>query len=167
MATAGGWSSRRGETRSGAHAGSSRGSASIEREAVRLERQLRLQAQGSVVGNITLARLVGEWWANKPRLAPTTQANYRDNIDKHIIPTLGDKRVSDIRPRLVAAFLQRLSGRARSQPGDCSEGAHGAVRRAVVRGGHGVRGVQRRHEGAPLGAITGDSPELITEVPHP
>jgi integrase len=84
------------------------GSASTEREAVKLERQLRLQAQGGVVGNITLARLVNEWWASKPRLAPTTQANYRDNLDKHIIPALGEKRVSDIRPRLVATFLQRL-----------------------------------------------------------
>lgn len=84
------------------------GSAATEREAVRLERQLRLQAQGGVVGNITLARLVREWWASKPRLAPTTQANYRDNLDKHILPALGEKRVSDIRPRLVAAFLQHL-----------------------------------------------------------
>jgi integrase len=84
------------------------GSAASEREAVKLERQLRPQAQGGVVGNITLARLVQEWWASKPRLAPTTQANYRDNLDKHIIPALGGKRVSDIRPRLVATFLQRL-----------------------------------------------------------
>jgi integrase len=84
------------------------GSAETEREAVKLERQLRLQAQGGVVGNITLARLVKEWWASKPRLAPTTQANYRDNLDRHIIPALGEKRVSDIRPRLVATFLHRL-----------------------------------------------------------
>lgn len=84
------------------------GSTQTEREAVKLERQLRLQAQGGVVGNITLARLVNEWWASKPRLAPTTQANYRDNLDRHIIPALGEKRVSDIRPRLVATFLHRL-----------------------------------------------------------
>jgi integrase len=86
------------------------GSAPTEREAVKLERQLRLQAQGGVVGNITLDRLVKEWWASKPRLAPTTQVNYRDNLDNHILPDLGEKRVSEIRPRLVAAFLERLQG---------------------------------------------------------
>jgi hypothetical protein len=84
------------------------GSAATEREAVRLERQLRLQAQRGVVGNISLARLVKDWWASHPHLAPTTQANYRDNLDRHIIPALGEKRVTDIRPRLVATFLQRL-----------------------------------------------------------
>jgi len=51
------------------------GSATTEREAVRLERRLRLHVQGGVVGTITLGDLVTEWWVSKPRLAPTTQAN--------------------------------------------------------------------------------------------
>jgi hypothetical protein len=87
------------------------GSATTEREAVRLERRLRLQVQGGAVGTITLADLVTEWWASKPRLAPTTQANYRDNLDNHILPVLGSKRVEDIRPRLVGAFLQHLQAK--------------------------------------------------------
>jgi integrase len=84
------------------------GSATTEREAVRLERRLRLQAQGGVVGGIRFSRLVEEWWASTPRLAPTTQANYRDHLDNHILPVLGDKRVEEIRPRLVGAFLRHL-----------------------------------------------------------
>ena len=92
------------------------GSATTEREAVRLERRLRLQVQGGVVGTITLADLVTEWWASKPRLAPTTQANYRDNLDNHILPVLGSKRVEDIRPRLVGAFLQHLQAKKGLSP---------------------------------------------------
>jgi len=84
------------------------GSATTEREAVRLERQLRLQARAGAVGSITLSRLVEEWWASKPRLAPTTRANYRDQLDNHILPVLGGKRVEDIRPRAVGAFLEHL-----------------------------------------------------------
>jgi integrase len=84
------------------------GSAVTEREAVRLERQLRLQARSGAVGSITLSRLVEEWWAGRPRLAPTTRANYRDHLDSHILPVLGRKRVEDIRPRVVAAFLEHM-----------------------------------------------------------
>jgi hypothetical protein len=31
-----------------------------------------------------------------------------DNLNNHILPMLGDKKVDEIRPRLVAAFLQHL-----------------------------------------------------------
>ena len=84
------------------------GSAATERDAVRLERQLRLQAGAGAVGRTTFSRLVEEWWESKPRLAPTTRANYRDHLDNHILPVLGGKRVEDIRPRVVGAFLERL-----------------------------------------------------------
>jgi integrase len=84
------------------------GSATTERGAGRLERRLRLQAQGGVVGGIALSRLVEEWWASRPGLAPPTRANYRDHLDNHILPVLGDKRVEEIRPRLVGAFLRHL-----------------------------------------------------------
>jgi hypothetical protein len=61
-----------------------------------------------IASSVRLRRLVDEWWRSNPRLAATTQAHYRDNLENHILPTLGDKKVSDIRPRLVAAFLQQL-----------------------------------------------------------
>ncbi len=49
------------------------GSTKTEREAVRLERTFRLQAQDGVTGDVTLAKLVEEWWASQPRLAATTR----------------------------------------------------------------------------------------------
>lgn len=84
------------------------GSTSTEREAVALERTLRLQAERGLNGRMTLAELVGEWWASGPRLAPTTLANYRSNVDVHILPMLGDRRLEEIRPRLISQFLQHL-----------------------------------------------------------
>jgi integrase len=84
-------------------------SAPTEREAVRLERQLRLQAEGSVTGNVRLSDVVDDSWSRGPRLAATTLANYRDNLDNHILPVLGGKKVGEIRPRLVAAYLTHLS----------------------------------------------------------
>jgi len=84
------------------------GSAVTEREAVKLERQLRIETEGGVVGSLNLARLVEEWWQSVPRLAATTQANYRANLQNHILLLLGDKKVADIRPRLVSAFLRHL-----------------------------------------------------------
>ena len=85
------------------------GSAATKRDAEKLERQLRGQAEDGVLGSITIRKLVEEWWRSAPRLAATTQANYRDNLDNHILPMLGGKKVEEIRPRLVAAFLQHLA----------------------------------------------------------
>src|SRR5271154_4212494 len=68
------------------------GSAPSEREAVKLERRLRLQAEEGVGGTITLAALVDEWWTSRPRLAATTVVNYRDNLRNHILPVLGNRK---------------------------------------------------------------------------
>ena len=57
----------------------------------------------------TLARLIERWWAAGPALAPTTRKNYRENIDRHILPALGDRKLKAIRPLLVAEFLRHLS----------------------------------------------------------
>jgi integrase len=93
------------------------GSAKTEREAVRLERALRLQAEGGVVRLATLSDVVEEWWATSPRLAATTRANYRGNLDCHVLPVLGRRKVADIRPRLVAAFLRHLADDKGLSPG--------------------------------------------------
>ena len=84
------------------------GSAKSEREAVRLERDLRLQADNQVTGTVTLSRVVEEWWESRPRLAPTTVVNYRDNLKNHILPVLGARKVGELRPRLIAGFLRSL-----------------------------------------------------------
>lgn len=85
------------------------GSAETELEAVNLERRLRLQAQRGQTTRLTLNELVQEWWAARPRLAATTLANYRSNLDVHILPTLGERLIEDVRPRLVAAYLRQLA----------------------------------------------------------
>ena len=84
------------------------GSAATERDAVRLERDLRLQAEGRMAAGAKLAAVVEEWWASRPKLAPTTAVNYRHNLESHILPVLGARKLVDIRPRLIAAFLQHL-----------------------------------------------------------
>jgi integrase len=93
------------------------GSAVSEREAVAVERQLRLQVAKGFHDQVTLATVVGEWWASGPRLAATTRVNYRQTLDKHIIPVLGAKKVADIRPRLVAAFMTHLRTEMGLKPG--------------------------------------------------
>ena len=93
------------------------GSAKTERDAVRLERTLRLQAEDGVAATATLSDVAEEWWATSPRLAATTQANYRDNLDCHILPMLGRRKVADIRPRLGAAFLRHLAEDKGLSPG--------------------------------------------------
>lgn len=87
------------------------GSASTEREAVALERGFRLQAERGLTTRLTLNELVQEWWEAHPRLAATTLANYRSNLDVHILPTLGERFVEEIRPRLVAGFLGHLAAK--------------------------------------------------------
>ncbi|MGH9076205.1 MAG: hypothetical protein ACRDY0_01915 [Acidimicrobiales bacterium] len=56
------------------------GSARTERDAVRLGRQLRIEAEDSVAGNITLAELVDQWWAtrgSRRRWRSTTGTTWR------------------------------------------------------------------------------------------
>jgi integrase len=79
-----------------------------EREAVRVERQLRLDAERSATSRARLAEVAELWWSCRPGLAPTTLVNYRDNLDNHILSLLGDKTMGEIRPRLVAIFLGHL-----------------------------------------------------------
>lgn len=90
------------------------GSAATEREAVALERQLRLQAEHGLNGRMKLSELVTEWWGQGPRLSSTTLANYRSNLDVHILPLVGDRRLDEIRPRLVAQLLQHLGDKGLS-----------------------------------------------------
>jgi hypothetical protein len=84
------------------------GSAATERDALAMEREFRRRVGAGITGRILVRGLVEEWWASGPRLAPTTAANYRLNLDNHILPVLGDKRADEIRPRLVGQFLRRL-----------------------------------------------------------
>lgn len=84
------------------------GSATSAREAVKVERTLRLRAQAGVTGDPTFAEVVQHWRASHPRLAPTTAVNYRSNLNLHVLPVLGAKRISELRPHLLAAFFVAL-----------------------------------------------------------
>lgn len=84
------------------------GSAASEREAVALEKEFARRARAGMPARLTLAQLVDEWWASRPRLAPTTAVNYRANLRLHVLPVIGDRDLDDIRPRLVAGFLRHL-----------------------------------------------------------
>ena len=85
------------------------GSAASKVEASRLERALMAQATERVAPRIMLRQVVAEWWQSGPRLAPSTRANYRMNLDRHVLPILGTRPLSEIRPRLVASFLIHLA----------------------------------------------------------
>lgn len=85
------------------------GSAASKAEALRLERALLAQTAERLAPRIILRQLVAEWWQSGPRLAPSTRANYRMNLDRHVLPLLGSRQVSEIRPRLVASFLVHLA----------------------------------------------------------
>jgi hypothetical protein len=84
------------------------GSAATERDAVELQRSFRLRVERAGGARVRLHDLVDEWWASGPRLAPTSLASYRSNLDRHVLPLLGDRYVDEIRPRLVASFMRHL-----------------------------------------------------------
>lgn len=90
------------------------GSVGTEREAVELQRTFRLRVERGLTSRLTVGELVQEWWEASPRLAATTLANYRSNLDVHILPVLGDKLVEAIRPRLLASFLRHLADKGLS-----------------------------------------------------
>ena len=92
------------------------GSASSLTEARALERRLLADSVASAPSAATVAMLVDEWWASRPRLAATTRSNYRGNLDKHILPVLGDRKVSEVRPRLIASYLRFLEEEHRLAP---------------------------------------------------
>ena len=86
------------------------GSVRTEREAVELERTFRLQVERGLTARLTVGELVQEWWEGCPRLAATTLANYRSNLDVHVLPVLGDKLVEAIRPSTRARSAATSSG---------------------------------------------------------
>jgi integrase len=79
-----------------------------EAEAETLEKRFQARADSDGSSRMHLWVLVEEWWDSKPRLAATTEKDYRARIGRHILPVLGDRPVEEIRPRLVAQYLRRL-----------------------------------------------------------
>jgi integrase len=92
-------------------------SAATKAEARKVERELMRRAVARAAPDLTVRQLVAEWWASNPRLAATTKSNYRGNLESHVLPVIGDRRISEIRPRLVSSFLQFLDHDRHLSPG--------------------------------------------------
>ena len=73
------------------------GSAATKPEALKLESRLLREVMAGLDTDITVRRLVAEWWASEPRLAPTAKMSYRENFDRHVLPIIGDRKVSEFR----------------------------------------------------------------------
>ena len=67
------------------------------------------QVEGMKTGDrsVTFAMLADEWMASA-ELASTTRRTYRSYLDRHILPALGRRRVSDLTPRDIVAFKAGL-----------------------------------------------------------
>jgi hypothetical protein len=61
-----------------------------------MEREFRCRVEAGITRRILVRDLVEEWWGGGTRLAPTTAANYKSNLDNHIVPLLGDRRADEM-----------------------------------------------------------------------
>jgi hypothetical protein len=86
------------------------GTAASEDEATALEAELRRRAAGDTTGDPSMAALIEERWSSNPRQAATTRVSYRQLLDRHVLPWIGDRSVSEMRPRLIAKLLAHLAG---------------------------------------------------------
>ena len=93
------------------------GSAATKADALKLESRFLREAVAGLDTDITVRKLVAEWWASEPRLAPTTKMNYRENLDRHVLPIIGDRKVSELRPRLISALMGHLATECGLSPG--------------------------------------------------
>lgn len=56
----------------------------------------------------TIAQLHSEWWPTKTALAPVTRRVWRAQIARHILPTIGTRRLRELRPPMIEAWHRRL-----------------------------------------------------------
>jgi len=89
------------------------------REAVAKLAELKRQATAGLPdpGRRTVADLLDAWLkAAEPNLRPKTVEGYRHICAKHVVPALGNVRLSQLEPALVEAFVAKLqaSGRRRT-----------------------------------------------------
>ncbi len=55
-------------------------------------------------GNVTLAEWAGEWMAHRSDLRPRTRELYHGLLEHHILPALGDTRLSALRPSHIRSW---------------------------------------------------------------
>src|SRR4051812_27167031 len=57
---------------------------------------------------VSVAEFAPRWLASKTRIAPGTRGLYESNLNKHTLPVLGRKRISDVRVDDVADLIADL-----------------------------------------------------------
>lgn len=77
-------------------------------------RELADRSRGAWVdprrGNVTLAEWAGEWMVHRSDLRPRTRELYQGLLDHHILPSLGDTRLSALRPSHIRSWYSELRG---------------------------------------------------------
>ena len=65
------------------------------------------QATGSPCGEMLLRKWLTYWLENyiRPVAKPSGYEHYRDNVEKHILPRLGDTPMSALSPRVLQQFF--------------------------------------------------------------
>lgn len=73
------------------------------------------QATGQLVGEkIKLCNWSAKWIKNKCNLSERTQKMYRDNLDRYIIPALGEMQLTDLKPFHIQDLMNDLADRPRT-----------------------------------------------------
>jgi integrase len=76
--------------------------------------QLAELGQAPVAKRIKVSDFFHQWLeAAAPNLKPSTEQNYRDNIDSYIVPVLGDKWLGKLTIPTINAFYKHLSEKGR------------------------------------------------------
>lgn len=72
---------------------------------------------GSPPEGLTVREYMTSWLAGRRNVRPSTQAQYANHVNVHIIPALGGFRLTDLRRRHVEAFVEdRVAYRYRRTP---------------------------------------------------
>jgi integrase len=82
-----------------------------EREALALQGELRRKvARGERVKptKAKFAEMADQWFESKRKLRPWTRKNYRNALDRILIPKLGSMKITAITPDHVAALIREL-----------------------------------------------------------
>jgi integrase len=90
-----------------------RGGFASEREARSALDRVITQAQSSrfvETLSLTVGEYLREWLAAKGNLRPSTRRSYRQHIDLHLIPHIGEVRLTSLRGTHVEHLLQELRG---------------------------------------------------------
>ena len=86
-----------------------------KKDALAYERRMLAERDsGLVETDLTVAELADMWLDASRHLAPRSRALYREQLDNDILPFLGDKKVSRVKPSDLDAYLAHLQRQGRA-----------------------------------------------------